>query len=531
MNQTRNAKIALAGGGAALLLLLEQAKRAHRAGRLDEARQLYLRVLAIDVHHADGLFLLGCEELDAGRAEVAARMFERAIAVDDRRAEFFLRQAQALRIVGRLPESVAGCDRALALDAGCAEVHFERGNAWRDLKQTCAAIASYRRALELDPRLFQSYVNLGNLLLAEGELETVAEGYRRYLVLDPQKVDAHCCLSGVLYLQGRYVAAQASLEEALKLEPTNAEARWNLALLQLVQGDLAKGLENFEARYRRFGMAEEYCCPHWQGEPLAGRSILLLDEQGLGDTIQFLRFVPKVEAAGGRVSVRVSKPLRRLAEASWPSVAWIDASEPLPDFDALCPLMSLPHVFGVSVVTISAVAETPYLRVPEEARQKASSLLWEKKKRCVGLVWAGNPAHALDRFRSIALDALRPLFAIPDLQFYSLQMGAGAAQRTETDLPLIDLSAHIGDMADTAALLEHLDLLIGVDTSVVHLAGALGRPVWMLTPAAPDWRWMTEREDSPWYPSLRLFRQKKLGDWTSVVARVATALRAYQQKF
>jgi tetratricopeptide (TPR) repeat protein len=560
-----------------LALLLDQAGRAHQAGRLEEAQHLYLRALAVDVRHAEALHGLGCEELDAGRAEVAARMLARAIAADDSRADFHVSLARALQAMGRLPEAVACCDRALALDPGCAQACFHRGNALYDLKKPEEAIASYRQAVDCDGRNAAVWSNLGQALrvvgqyeearrsfaqavhlqpdfalghenLAEllfklGELEAAAAEYRRALALEPGRVASHCGLGGVLFLQGRYGKAASSLEQALALDPKNAQARWHLALVQLVQGNFAEGLVNFEARFRALALTAEYQRPHWQGEALAGRRILLLDEQGLGDMIQYLRFVPRVVEAGGVVVARVSKHLRRLVEASWPGVRWIDANEPRledspQEFDALCPLMSLPLVFGLRAETIPA--ETPYLRVPEEARRKAAALPWSREKLRVGLVWAGNPEHRLDRFRSIPLASLGPLFERTGVSFYSLQMGAGRAQLESSplpldlpildlpiiDLPIIDLSEQIGDMADTAALLEHLDLLIGVDTSVVHLAGALGRPVWMLTPAAPDWRWMSGREDSPWYPTLRLFRQKKLGDWQPVVARIAAELRA-----
>ncbi len=540
-----------------MTLLLDEAKRAHGAGRLDEARQLYLRVLALDVHHAEALYLLGCEELDAGRAELAVRMGERAVAADARRPEFFLLLARALRTLGRFADSEARCVEALRLDGRNARAHEAYGDALLDQKKSSEAIACYRRAIDcdaalpsvwsslgralaadgqheqarhsfekavaLDPQAFSCVVNLGSFLLEQNEFEAAAELYRRFIALEPERVEAHGCLSGVLYLQGNYRAAKAALAEALRREPDNAEARWNLALVQLVEGELAEGFKNFEARYRRFGMPEEYRRPHWQGEPLNGRGIVLLDEQGLGDTLQFLRFVPRVLEAGGAVTLRLSKPLHRLAEASWPAARLLNASEPLPTNEVLCPLMSLPYVFGVNAETIPA--EVPYLRLPDAARQKVAALAWPREKLRVGLVWAGNPGHALDRYRSIPLAALRPLFAVPDVQFYSLQMGAGATQLAGAALPIVDLSGEINDMADTAALLEQLDLVIAVDTSVLHLAGALGRPAWMLTPAAPDWRWIIGRDDSPWYPTLRLFRQTTLGDWSPVVERVAAALR------
>lgn len=540
-------------------LLLEEARRLHRAGDLARARQLYLRLLAAEARDAEVLYLLGCEELDAGRAEAALRMSERALALDSSPAEFFLLRARALLVQGHFADAESCCQQALARDAHNVSAHLVLGDLGLDTQQYAAAEESYRRALRLDAGLSAAWSGLGRARAAVGDpvearsclekavqldsqgfsprvplavffleqscFAQAAEVYRDFLAIHPGHVGALCCLSGVQYLQRDFAAARASVDAVLALAPDNAEARWNLAMLQLVQGDFAEGMKNFEARYRRFGMPEEYRRPHWHGEPLAGRSILLLDEQGLGDTIQFLRFVPRVIETGGRVMLRIAQPLRRLVESCWPSLHLLDAGEPLPASETQCPLMSLPLALGLPEAADLA-ALVPYLRVPEAARARARAFAWSEKKLRVGLVWAGNPAHALDRYRSLPLEELAPLFALAGVQCYSLQMGPGARQLEQGDLPIVDLRPQIDDMADTAALLEHLDLVIAVDTSAVHLAGALGRPAWMLAAAVPEWRWIDGREDSPWYPSLRIFRQSVLGDWAPVIAHVAGELRA-----
>jgi hypothetical protein len=238
----------------------------------------------------------------------------------------------------------------------------------------------------------------------------------------------------------------------------------------------------------------------------------------LGDTLQFLRYVPMVQAAGGTVILDVQRSLLRLA-AELPGIAALEATgDPLPPFEWHCPLMSLPAAFGTAIESIPA--QVPYLRVPAEAKQSAESLEWPIDGLRVGLVWSGNPLFPEDRLRSIPLSGFEPLLALNGVHFFSLQMGPAASQLAEVGAPAIDLQPAIGDMADTAALIEKLDLVITVDTAVAHLAGALGKPVWVLLPFAPDWRWLMEREDSPWYPTMRLFRQPKFGNWPSVLERV-----------
>ncbi len=262
--------------------------------------------------------------------------------------------------------------------------------------------------------------------------------------------------------------------------------------------------------------------PQWRGEPLHGARILLHGEQGLGDTLQFLRFLPMVQATGASVLLEVQPPLRSLA-AQLPGVtALFTSGEPLPPFDWHCPLMSLPTALGIA--SESLPAPRSYLSIPDAAQQKAAALPWPATGLRVGIAWAGNAAHTKDRYRSLPLALLEPLLRLEGVHFYSLQMGPPAAQLQSLQAPITDLRPAITDMADTAALIAHLDLVIAVDTSVVHLAGALGKPVWLMLPAAPDWRWMLHRDDSPWYPSMRLFRQPTLNDWPHVVAQICRQL-------
>jgi hypothetical protein len=262
--------------------------------------------------------------------------------------------------------------------------------------------------------------------------------------------------------------------------------------------------------------------PLWRGEPIEGKRILLHAEQGLGDTLQFLRYVPMVQARGGAVVLDVQGTLRRLA-AQLPGLSVL-ISQGEAGFDWQCPLMSLPLAFGTTVDTIPA--DIPYLTIPEEAQQAAARRDWPEEGIRIGLVWSGNPKYVDDQSRSIPLTLFAQHVALEGAHLYSLQLGAAAEQIDNAGVPVTDLREAIGDMADTAALVQHLDLVITVDTAVAHLAGALGRRTWILLPFAPDWRWLTQRQDSPWYPTARLFRQPRPGDWDAVMANVREALIA-----
>lgn len=530
---------------------LAEAVRRHQAGDLTAARALYLEVLAVEPRHAACLHLLGLEEHQAGRTAVALRMFERAIEADGRQVEFHLHQGMALQGIGEYAAAIASYDRALTLRGDSADLHLRRAQMLEALGQGDAALEGARQALRLDPcagaaweltgrvalqqrdwaqartaweqaralapRALDPLLGLARVFFEQQQWEQARACYDQALVLDPTALHCWHDLGAIHTLCGRYEEAEQCLRRVLAVDAGQAGARHQLALVQLLRGNFTEGLENLEAREpRRNGDPAR-----WRGEPLAGQSIFLYAEQGYGDTLQCVRFAPQVERAGGRVVLGVTPPLVRLLQASFPSMTVVSVTVPA---EKNCALMSLPYALGLRADAIPA--EVPYLKPPEEARAKARALVWEKEKLRVGLVWAGNPDHVFDRFRSIPLEALRPLCAVDEAAFYSVQMGPGARQLEQSDLPIVDLRPQIEDMADTAALLEDLDLLIAVDTSVLHLAGALGRPAWLLVPAAPDWRWQLAREDSPWYPTLRLFRQSRLGDWSPVVARMVTALRA-----
>jgi tetratricopeptide (TPR) repeat protein len=575
--------------------LLTNAIREHQAGRLEQAKQLYLQVLAIDVRHAKSLYGLGLIAHQVGSLDVAASMMRRAIAVDGGAAAYHASLGAVLLDQRRPAEARPHIERAIMLNPDSAATQINMGLLFRKEGKPEEALACYQRALTLDPNSTEALCNLGNLLCEARKLDEarlcyeralelrpdLAEGqnnlgvvyrdlgmfgeaqacYERALVLKENYLDPHNNLGIVFNDQGRFDEAVASLEralalkpdyseayhnlgntrrgqgrleealqsygQALTLDPNNVEAGFSRSLVELLTGDFAGGWRDYELRTQRKRCSTRtFPEPLWHGEPLHGARILLHAEQGLGDTLQFLRYVPMVLAAGGTVILDVPPSLLRLA-AELPGIATLVATgDPLSSFEWHCPLMSLAAAFQTSIDSIPA--QVPYLHVPAEAKESAESLEWPGDGLRVGLVWSGNPLFPEDRLRSIPLSDFAALLALHGVHFFSLQMGPAASQLAEVDAPIIDLQSAIGDMADTAALIAKLDLVVTVDTAVAHLAGALGKPVWVLLPFAPDWRWLMEREDSPWYPTMRLFRQPKYGDWPSVLERVRDELAVLQ---
>ncbi|HEV2215468.1 MAG TPA: tetratricopeptide repeat protein [Terracidiphilus sp.] len=477
--------------------LTSLAQKAFEAGKLDEAETLCLKALRQSARSADALNLLGRILFATGRVDAATKMYARALACEERNAALHSNLGLALQALGREEE----------------------------------ALAEHRRAVELAPELAEAQSNLGALLETRGESVEALERFERAVKLKPEDVHARNNL-GVAYMdRGDHGKAIEHLDCALAIDPEFAKARWNRALAHLLEGEYAKGWVDFEARWQRPERPRAFPGPLWRGEPLEGRTILLHAEQGFGDTIQFLRFVPQVTERGGRVLLDLQPALKWLA-ASVAGVAELTATgEALSSFDVQCPLMSLPLALGVTLDELPN--RVPYLAVPAEAQRRVEQLGWSAERARVGLVWSGNPRHQRDRFRSIPLQALESLLELEGARFYSLQVGPGAAQLDEwenSSEKIRDLRMRIASFADTAALLERLDLVVTVDTAVTHLAGALGRPVWVLAAATPDWRWMRKRTDSPWYPTARIFRQARLGDWGPVIMEVREALKAMLER-
>ena len=401
-------------------------------------------------------------------------------------------------------------------------VHYQR----RDL---AAAVPLLEGAAAAQPGEPEFHNNLGLALAAADREADAVAAYRRALALKPEHAVAWNNLGLALQAQNEVGAAIAAFRRAIALKPDLAHARWNLALALLLDGHFAEGWREYDARLALPELGRDrhrFPGPLWDGANPADKTLLLYPEQGLGDALQFARYATLLADAGARCLIRCSEALAPLL-ATVPGVAEIHRDDaPLPRYDAHLPLLSLPRVFGTTPETIPATV--PYIAVADSLRNAARAALKRAgATRTVGLAWAGNPAHANDRHRSVPLAALAALFAVPGLTWFSLQQGEAAAQVAAVPgadrlVPLPSGAA----LVDTTALIAELDLVITVDTGIAHLAGALARPAWVLLPFAPDWRWQLGRDDSPWYPTLRLFRQPRARDWPAVVERVAGVLQA-----
>ncbi|MGA2537051.1 MAG: tetratricopeptide repeat protein [Terracidiphilus sp.] len=520
-----NPKLASAHNNIAALL--------QQQGKLEEARLHYERAVAAKPDYAAAYCNLGALLKNQGDFSGAVVCHRKALAIKPDFAEAHNNLGLALRGQGKIQEAKTHYERAVALRPNYAEAHSNLGVLLRLEGSLEDSLACHQRALSLSPNSAQALDNLGNTLCDLGRLDESAASHRRAVAIRPNFAAAHSNLGHTLRKQGKLPEARQSFNRALALEPQNAEIRWNLALLDLLEGNFAAGWLGYEARHQRNeNRPRSFPQPIWRGEPLHGARILLHAEQGLGDSLQFVRYVPMVHAAGGTVILNVPASLRRLA-AQLPGVETLTVDdEPLPPFDWHAPLMSLPLAFKTGFESIPN--QCPYLTVPEEAMQDAmrahKDLKLIDQKLHVGLVWCGDLKNTVDRMRSMKLSTLQPLFDLDGVQFFSLQLGPAALQLAAmpapVQAPLVDLRHAIQDFADTAALMAHLDLIITVDTSVAHLAGALGKPAWVMLPFAPDWRWLMDREDSPWYPAMRLFRQTRSGDWQPVVQRVRGELAA-----
>ena len=544
---------------------MQDAVALHQQGRLREAEKLYARVLKAAPDHFDALHLLGLAKAQGGQMGEAHRLMSGALKLNPQMPDAWMNLANVLHALKRDAEALDCLDKALALRPGdpnalqsrgnallalgrpqealvCfdevlarnprhGEARLNRGSALAGLGRTAPALADFDAALALMPGHPAALYNRGNALAALGRYDEALAAFDRAIAAAPGHGNAWNNRGRALQALDRHAEAIASFDKAIELQKDYADAHFNRALSLLTLGDLAHGFEQYEWRWQRSGMRDTrrgYGKPLWLGEyPLARKTILLHAEQGLGDTIQFARYAPLLARAGATVVLEVQPELKNLL-AGVEGVASCHArGDPLPAYDVHCPLGSLP--FALKTEPASIPAGIPYLRADQGRLAQWRARIDDLPGKRIAIAWAGNASHANDRNRSIDLTLLEPLLALEGISFLSIQRELrGDDAETLARLPNVrHLGGEFADMADTAAIAALADLTISVDTSVVHLAGALGRPVWVMLPFAPDWRWTLSNGNCPWYPQARLFRQPALGDWPGAIA----ALRAELARF
>ena len=508
-------------------------------GRLQEAEAAWQALVAREPGRAKAWFMLGRVRHARGDLDAAIDFLRKAIALDPGFVPAYSDLGIFLQGQGRLEEAESCYRRAIALAPGFAEAMNNLGVALADRNRLEEASAWYSRAIAERGDFVDAFNNLGAALFRLDRAADAEALHRRAIALKPEFADAHYNLGVVQHDQGQFEAALASYSEAVRLKPEMVDARWNRAFLLLLTGEFGDGWREHEWRWKRKQQPpRSFPQPQWRGEAADGRTILLHAEQGLGDTLQFMRYAPMAAVLGLRVVLQVQPQLRRFVDASFGDKMQVIADGDLvPPFDIHAPLLSLPLAFATKLERIPA--DVPYAKVEPAAAARWRERIGPATARRIGLVWAGSPQHKNDRNRSIAIERLAPLLDTPGTRWFSLQVGerAGDIARLRADLEsdlavehrdgtVTDLSDGLTDFAETAAAIANLDLVIVADTAVAHLAGALGKPVWVMVPFVPDWRWLLERNDSPWYPSARLFRQPARGDWDSVVSDIRRALDA-----
>lgn len=506
--------------------------------RHEEALALWQNVQAAEPGSIDACIEAALTRIRMGDGAGAGTDLQQAVALQPQDDDTWRRIASGFVLLRHFPDAVDAYTAALNCNPEEPRNYTAFASLCSHLGEYAVARELAESATRLAPDLLWAWIELGNAQMKEGYPEAAAASFGQAIRIAPKDPVGYCNLAITQMEAMDLEAAQTNLDRALELDPEHPLARWNRALVRLTRGQLQAAWPDYE--YRRQaniqGVIFRPGTPQWRGEPIFGQRILLLCEQGLGDSLQFIRYATRVKALGAWVAVRIQAPLKPLFQEMSCIDLLIDENEPVPETDWHCHLLSLPLAFHTSIADIPA--EMPYLRAPQARREAWRELLAPLSRPRVGLVWAGGrrqhmaDAVLLDNRRSLKLEQLLPLASVPNISFVSLQKDEAAAQVTDLKgrWSITDYSDKLLDFAETAALMESLDLVISVDTAVAHLAGALNKPVWLLNRWDTDWRWLLQREDSPWYPSLRQFRQTQEEGWDKVVTAVTQALRQWRQE-
>ena len=444
-------------------------------------------------------------------------------------AEESYKAAVDLQEKGLIEEAIGQYQETIRQNPKFAAAYFNLGVIFQQKEQIDKAIIYYEMAIGLNQEFVEAHHNLGIALKDKGLFDEAVLCFHRVLQLKPNHADAYYNLGNTLVAKGEFEDALKSYRRAIEITPDHADALWSIALLQLRSGDFENGWKGYEWRWKLQGIIDKrsFSQPLWDGSDISGKTILLHAEQGFGDTIQFVRYAPMVSDMGAKVIVECQEELVSLLKNVEGIHSVIPCDKQLPVFDIHYPLLSLPYLFGTKLENIPA--KIPYIHADETLVQKWRNRIESPASSFkIGLIWAGDPKLKFGHSRSCPLELFSSLAELDDFIFYSLQKGESSEQATNPPkgMKLIDYTEDIHDFSDTAAIMNNLNLIISVDTAVAHLAGALGKRVWVLLPFVPDWRWMKDREDSPWYPSMRLFRQPSSGDWQSVMGTLEESLKA-----
>ncbi|MGD0140672.1 MAG: tetratricopeptide repeat protein [Tepidisphaeraceae bacterium] len=534
-------------------------------GRHEEGIELLRKAVALRPDASAYQRNLGLAYVQAKRANEAIACFRQLVAMEPGDAGAFDRLATLLSLRGQIGDAIEAGKTAVKLRPEVAGYRGHLAAAYLKARQFDLAVAQMREAARLAPDDFRYWFDLGATLAESSRYPEALEAFDRTMQLKPSLGALHSNRSAVLRQMGRQEEALAAIRRAVEIDPNApgvqnnlaallfdqgnleealiawrnavmqnpdyAGVRWNYARCLLALGHFAEGWEEFEARLRigAIRLNRGFSQPQWDGCDPAGKTILLFTEGGFGDALNFIRLVPQATACGGRWFLECQPELVTLFDKIPGVERIIPRGQPLPDFDMQIPLQGLPRVLKLTLENIPN--EVPYLNPPEDRVQRWAARLAGETRLRAGLAWAGSKGHKRDKpdLRTRSIDVFAPLAAVEGVKFFSLQKGDGSEQSPPAGMDLADFSGELGDFADIAALVRNLDLVVTVDTSIAHLAGALAKPVWMLVPFVADFRWLHKRTDSPWYPTMRLFREPVAGDWATPVAQMVQALREFQR--
>ena len=538
-------------------------------GQYDLAAEFVAKAIAANRQIPQFHNTLGVVLAAVGKTQKAIDAYRRAISLKPDYAEAYANMADTLQSQGQYPAAVENCKKAIQLQPALAEAYYNMANILRQQDRHVEAVENYQRVIRIRPDFAMAYGNLavtlkeqgrdaeaiesykqairlmpadatlrhdlGIVLKDCGRYDEATENYKQAIRLDPDYAQAYNSLGVAMKECNRCTEAIENYEQAIRLKPDYADAHWNRSLALLLSARLSEGWKEYQRRYDDLNTTDS---PHysqktlWDGSSFDGKTLLVRYQQGLGDNIQFVRYLPMVKERGGTVIYETKKPLTDLLrplDGIDELVAAASNGKPAASFDLHISLMDLPRVFGATIETIPS--NVPYLYAdPAKAQAWRNRIV--QKNLTVGIVWAGAAAHRNDRNRSCTLADFAPLAEIDGIQLYGLQKGNPSKQADKSSARIIaaNLGEEFEDFTDTAAAIGNMDLVVSVDTAVLHLAGAMGKPTWALLPFAPDWRWMLERQDSPWYPTMRLFRQKSPGCWPDVFADVKKELQTMADK-
>ncbi len=514
---------------------LSLAQQALESGDRSAAEDTYRQILQIVPDEPRALDGLGMLFFEAGQLAAAESHVRRAIAAWPRNPAFHNNLNLIYRQLGRHQEAVECCRKAVELDPGSGALRNALGVALQEAGLIEEAAASFRDSIARNAGQAEAHYNLARTLAALDKLEEATSAYRSTIQLAPADFEAQNNLGTLLELQGNFPEAMACYEAALACQPSSPQAHRNRALLRLLLGDFAQGWPEYEWRWRMPDVASpNYSEPRWEGQPLAGRTVLLWAEQGIGDVMQFVRYAPLVKQAAGRVLLGAPASLHALLKSTPGVDRVVEGDAGGEPFDYQVPLLGLPVACGTTLDSIPAAI--PYLFADPEVVARWRRELSGTSAFKVGIAWQGNPNFKGDKYRSMPLECFAPLANCDNVRLFSLQKGPGSEQlpALAERLRIVDLGPSLDEAAgafvDTAAVMMNLDLVITSDTSIAHLAGALGVRVWVALQYAPDWRWLVNRDDSPWYPTMRLFRQSRFAQWDDVFARIADELQSLSSR-